>query len=300
MFTQFFGNYLLNQKLVSNWQLTEALEAQKTTRLKLGVLAISAGYMTSEQVDKVHNAQLKIDKRIGDIAVDMGFLTAGQVEDLLNSQKTGHLLLGQALVDKGYMTTKQFETALNSYKNEYALADSDFTDSQNDKIKSVIKSFYNFSSFKYADILTDYVSLFFKNIIRFIGDDFTPLEPKIINEYQTTWFAAQNITGKFSAFTAIEGSEIAFVNFASRYADEDFNTNDIYVQATVGEYLNLHNGLFTVNMSNDRQLELEMKPQNALYRKRLVTSSDAFCIPISFPFGTINLILSLDNPAVSD
>ena len=57
MFTQFFGNYLLNQRLVSPEQLTEALELQKTTRLKLGVLAINAGYMTAAQVDEVHNAQ---------------------------------------------------------------------------------------------------------------------------------------------------------------------------------------------------------------------------------------------------
>ena len=298
MFTQFFGNYLLNQKLVSTWQLTEALKLQKTTRLKLGVLAINAGYMNSQQVEEVHRAQARIDKRIGDIAVDMGYLTVEQVEELLSTQKTGHLLLGQALVDKGYMTTRQFESALNSYKEKNAITDSDFTDVQNQKIQNVIKNFYNFNSFKYAEIYTDYVSLLFKNIIRFIGDDFTPLEAQTVNDYQTSWFAYQNIKGKFNAFTAIEGNEISFINFASRYADDDFNDNNVYVKASIGEFLNLHNGLFTVNMSNDRQLELEMTPQSVDNRKNLRTSSVAFFIPICFPFGTINIIISSDNPII--
>ena len=299
MFTQFFGNYLLNKKLVSTWQLTEALQLQKTTRLKLGVLAINAGYMTAEQVDDVHNAQTRIDKRIGDIAVDMGYLTVEQVEELLSSQKTGHLLLGQALVDKGYMTTKQFEAALNSYKEQNAITDADFTNSQNEKIESVIKNFYHFNSFKNSDIFTDYVSLLFKNVIRFIGDDFTPLEASIVNVYQANWMASQHIKGKFNAFTAIEGNEISFINFASRYAGETFTDNDEYVQASVGEFLNLHNGLFTVNMSNDRQLELEMAPQDVTFRKDLNTSSDTFCIPVCFPFGTINFIISSDIPFIS-
>ena len=75
MFTQFFGNYLLHQQLVSPEHLSEVLQSMKTTRLKLGVLAINAGYMTAEQVEKAHTEQQRVDKRIGEVMVDMGFLT---------------------------------------------------------------------------------------------------------------------------------------------------------------------------------------------------------------------------------
>ena len=44
MITQFFGNYLLNEHLVTPNQLIEALQEKNNTRLKLGVLAINAGY----------------------------------------------------------------------------------------------------------------------------------------------------------------------------------------------------------------------------------------------------------------
>ena len=54
MFTQFFGNYLLNQNLVSPEHLAEALQQQSKTRMKLGVLAINEGLLSAEQVEKAH------------------------------------------------------------------------------------------------------------------------------------------------------------------------------------------------------------------------------------------------------
>ena len=43
MFTQFFGNYLLNSGLVSPEKLSDALGRLSETKLRLGVLAINAG-----------------------------------------------------------------------------------------------------------------------------------------------------------------------------------------------------------------------------------------------------------------
>ncbi|MEG0614228.1 MAG: chemotaxis protein CheX [Oscillospiraceae bacterium] len=298
MFTQFFGNYLLNKGLVEPLELIKALEQQKTTRLKLGVLAINAGFLTAEKVDEIHKTQQRMDKRFGDIAIDLGYMTAAQVNELLGAQKLGHLLLGQTLVDNKVMTNSDFADALSNYKSDNLITDADFTDSQNSKMGSIISSFYKFNHLNYSDYYTEYVLLLFKNIIRFIGDDFTPLNTKMISQYKVSWAATQNITGPFSTFTAIDGDESAFIGFASRYAEEKFKTNDEFVQASIGEFLNLHNGLFTVNMSNDRQMELEMLPQNVINNVTIKTDDQAFCVPICFPFGTINFILSTKNPII--
>lgn len=298
MFTQFFGNYLLNNKLISIAQLTEALEHQKYTRLKLGVLAINAGYLTATQVDNIHKAQASSDVRMGDLAVDMGYLTREQVNALLIFQRAGHLLLGQSLIDRGIMSNDDFENALNSYKRDNAITDLDFTNSQHEKIRNVIKEFYQFSNYKNSDLYTDYVSLLFKNIIRFIGDDFTPLASNVIKEYETKWVATQNVLGEFNAFTGVEGDEKAFVAFASRYSQENLLKNDDYAQACMGEFLNLQNGLFTVNMSNSKELELEITPQQVGHGKKLEFNGDAFCIPVHFPFGKIEFILSGNCPVI--
>ena len=242
MFTQFFGNYLLNKGLVDTKQLSDALAVQKQTRPRLGVLAINAGYMTAEQVDKVHEEQQRVDKRIGDIACDMGFLTHEQVEELLSSQGAAHLQLGQALVDTG------------AY-------------------------------------LTEYIALLFKNIIRFIGDDFTPLAPKTISEIKPELAAVQKITGAFNCTTAVSGDEKAYLGFASRYAGEELNTLDEMAHASCGEFLNLHNGLFTVNVSNEMNTELKLMPQD--YLKNDTLSGNIFEIPLVFPFGTVSFMAVL-------
>lgn len=291
MFTQFFGNYLLNKGLVSSSQLADALAVQKQTRLKLGVLAINAGYMTAEQVDQVHAEQQRVDKRIGDIACDMGFLTQEQIGELLRSQGAAHLQLGQALVDAGVMTNAQFADALNSYKSENSLTDIDFADGAGEKVNEIIEKFYDFSSEEQHGMLTEYVTLLFKNIIRFIGDDFTPVSPVKTASAELEFAAIQKTTGIFSAVTAIECSEQAYIKFASRYAEEELAEADEMADASCGEFLNLHNGLFAVNVSNETEKEIKLEPQE--YLRGSSIEGNAYRIPLVFPFGTVNFLIVL-------
>lgn len=47
MYTQAFGNYLLNTSAVTSEQLLAALSAQATAHVNLGTLAVHRGYMTA-------------------------------------------------------------------------------------------------------------------------------------------------------------------------------------------------------------------------------------------------------------
>lgn len=290
MFTQFFGNYLLNKRLVEPQQLAEALSALKTTRVKLGVLAINAGYMTAEQVEKVHAEQQRVDKRIGEIAIDMGYMTLEQVDELFSSQSGTHLLLGQALVDRGSMTNAEFENALNAYKAENSLTDSDFKENDNAKIHSVIREFYRFDSAS-DELMIEYIDLLFKNIVRFIGDDFTPLNCEKITSYEYSNASIQKINGAFSCLSAVDAEDEPYIVFASRYAGEQLDAVDEMADASAGEFLNLHNGLFAVNVSNDSGIELVLEPQNVIRNEKHDNLTDTYKIPLAFPFGTVTFIL---------
>ena len=295
MYSQFFGNYLLNNNLVTPQQLSEAMEIKSQTRLKLGVLAINAGFMNAKQVDAVHDEQQRVDKRFGDLAVDLGYMTSEQVNKLLASQKTGFLLLGQALVDKGYLTNSQFSNALSDYKLKYKIkSDLNFNETS-DTMISIVSEFYHFGNANCTKAVTEYISLLLKNIIRFIGDDFTPLEATLINNFKCRTVTSQQINGKFSAFTAIEAEDSIFAEFASRFAKETITQADDYAAAVVGEFINLNNGLFTVNMSNNYDIELELQPQNTDHDTVLDLKASAFCIPLVFTFGTVNFIISTKN-----
>ena len=293
MFSQFFGHYLLNNRLITSGQLNDALEKKSETRVKLGVLAINAGYMTAGQVEQVHAQQMKMDKRIGDIAVEMGFLTEEKVTELLQSQKSAHLLLGQALVDSGAMTTAGFESALLNYKAEFQLEDGDFADETAEKTREVIGGFLGLGDGQDFDFCVDYVSLLFKGLTRFVTDAFTPLAVGQVDNVTCDTAVIQNITGPFAAKTGLVcGADILPV-LASLYAKEDIAEADEYAWAVVSEFLNLNNGLFAVNMSTERDTELSLEPQEI--GQGVTIASDKLClrIPVSFPFGQVDFVLAL-------
>ena len=69
--------------------------------------------------------------------------------------------------------------------------------------------------------------------------------------------------------------------------------NSEMADAAAGEFLNLHNGLFTVNMSNDKGIELNLTPQDFAKTQYSNDSKPALKIPLSFSFGTVNFLLSI-------
>lgn len=299
MFTQFFGSYLLNNGLVTSNQLNTALELQSKVHVKLGVLAINAGYLTAEQVDDLHRIQATRDIRIGDLAVELGYMTPAQVSELLAAQKPGYLSLGQALVDSGVMTNGQFQIALESYKKSTRLTENEFADEKVAAARQVIKDFYHLDGAPKADLYADYVSLLLKNIIRFIGDDFTLLPAEAASDCLVTQeLAIQLVCGDTTLFTALEAPEKAFIAFASRYAQDEFFENDEYVEASVGEFLNQHNGLFAVNASNSIALELDLEPQQVASGKTLCGFANGYIVPIGFPFGTVRFLFSPQTPVL--
>ena len=191
MFAQFFGGYLFNHKLCTAEDLTQAFEAKKHTRLRLGVLAINAGLMTAEQVEHVN-----------------------------------------------------------------------------------------------------YVTLLFKNLIRFIGDDFTPMEASVIKNFAAEHIVIQKINGKYNAEACIATDSKTYMAFAERFAKESFTEVDDFVNATAGEFLNVNDGLFVVNESNEHGVELTLTPQEFLENGELALSGTAFCIPVNYPFGKLNFIIA--------
>lgn len=297
MITQFFGSYLLNHGFVTGPQLSRAIEEKNTVRMKLGVLAINSGFMTAEQVELVNIEQANRDMRFGDLAVEMGYITPKQVDTLLSEQPRGHILVGQALVNAGVMTNAQLAQAINDYKAAHQLTDDDISNEQNEKIAMLVSSFYNIGEEKNSELLTKYISLLIKNLIRFIGDDFVPLEATVIKSYKSDRLVSQRIGGDASGFVGLDTDFKTYNTLAERFAKEAIDDSS-YADAAIGEFLNLNDGLFTVNMSNDLNLELTLTPQECSSKETLEFSSHAFCVPIRYNFGTANFIISIDGSDV--
>ena len=78
--------------------------------------------------------------------------------------------------------------------------------------------------------LVEYLQLLITNLIRFIGNDFTILSPLPCKEYPAVYCVNQNIDGAFTVSSYLDTTEVAAIEFASRYANDSFTEFDDYVK----------------------------------------------------------------------
>ena len=288
MFTQFFGQFLLNNDLISAEELNIVFHSIKSTRLRLGMIAIDEGLLTPSQVVDINDLQKKHDKRFGEIAVEFGYLTKENLEIILNMQQSEHLKMAQTIVDLGYMTLEEFAEAMNTYKKQHGISDESFDELKNGKVDEVI---YNI--IKTEDrVKKEYVTLFYKNIIRFITNDVYISEPeKLSGDEQYNYLFEQKIKGDQEIYTAYTANEKALISFSSKYAGETLEVVDEFTIDVCKEFLNLHNGLFAVNMSDkDLKFDLEIQSHKENYAP---VGDNLYKIPFHTDLGDICLILSM-------
>lgn len=293
MYSQLFGSFLLRKGAVTPEQLSDAIAKVSSTRIKLGTLAIHAGLMVASEVDEVCFLQTREDKRFGEIATERGYLTEEQVRDLLNAQAPDFLLLGQRLVEDGVMSNAELERFMLDYQTENEIYDMDLNVENKEKITKLIERFFMIAEVPVTEYSILYMELMFNNLVRFIGDDFTPLTPVPCEEYPMNYCVSQALHGKINCISRIDMTPEVAIEFASRYAKEDFTEFDEYVKASIEDFINLHNGLFIVNMSNQYSTELTLEPPSADTAEALSLPPASFLIPIVYPFGTIHLLTSL-------
>lgn len=291
MFSQYFGNYLLNKNIITTEKLKEALEYQKSVHVKLGVLAINLGYMNSTQVQEVHQLQMKVDKKFGEIALQIGYLNKYQLQTLLSTQKQSYLQLSQALIDKKFLTLDQLENALDAYKEDCQLTVEQIEILQQGDIDKIVHVFLKFEDSMRSKIYGDYTALLLKNIIRLLDEKPYLEKNPPLNNYAAEWLVCQEIHGQYDLFTGIAADKEMFLTLASKFAGEKFTSIDEMAKASVAEFLNVHNGVFLVNMSN-QNIELQMNPQDLYHQVTINNKNGTYVIPIFLAEGKFDLIIS--------
>lgn len=296
MYAQFFGNFLLSHNVVTQEQLLTAMEQKSTRRIKLGTLAIHAGYLNANEVEHIKILQTHKDRRFGELCIEEGLLTAEQVDELLAQQTPDFLLLGQYLVEEGIIDNHRLESLINEYQSENEIYDMDGAAESKEKIDQLFKKYVESTGREVNEFELLYNNLLFNNLIRFIGDDFTPIYSSGCTEYPRNYCVSQKITGPFELTLYIDMPESVCTAFATRYAGEELTEFDEYVQASLEDFANLHNGLYCVNISNLRNIELTLEAPVVEKDELLTFDNTAFMMPVVYPFGTINFIFELNIP----
>ena len=295
MFIQFFGGYLLSKGVVTPEQLVKAIEKEATSHIKLGTLAMHASLMTPIQIEEIKIAQTHTDKRFGELCVEKGYLTDEQVTQLLSEQYPKYLLLGQILTDEGVFDHETFQMLVNDYITESCIDKDGIPEEDNIMIHAMLTDYCRDIHSSNKEYLMEYLTLMVNNLIRFIGADFTLMPPVNNIDCHTAHYSTQKVTGPFKLDSVIDMDEDIAVMFASRYVNEMFESFDEYVQASMEDFLNLHNGLFTVNISNSYSVELQLEAPYSGTDLDIPASENVFVFQALYPFGTVNILITDQN-----
>src|ERR1035437_7324712 len=120
MAVKFFGQFLVEQGIVTSEALLNDINLQNKNNLKLGEMAVSMGLITQEDIGRAHNAQMTKDIRLGDLLVEMGLSALDQVSDVATRQKNTHLYIGEALLQVGALTNDELQKQLDAFKADQA------------------------------------------------------------------------------------------------------------------------------------------------------------------------------------
>jgi len=120
MSVKFFGQFLIERGEVDAGHVRAALELLGKTNMTLGEVAIEAGMMTPDQVQRVNHGQRGNDRPFGDLAVELGHLDSTQLVECLRMQRERRLKIGEALVHLGHVPAERLGQLLDQFKADQA------------------------------------------------------------------------------------------------------------------------------------------------------------------------------------
>lgn len=291
MLTQFFGNYLVDRNIITTEQLLEALRLKHEKNQTMAAMALSLGYMTEEETEDVHNMQVIRDVEFTSMALQLNYLTPAQAAELEEAQHFGYLVLARSIIDLGFVKMEDMANAIADYEFDFQLSFSNSLNFDKEKIQEMIHKYYNFPDDEDMTPAEEYAIMLMHNIIRFIGDDFRLAGklnkiPFVPNMEEDT----QHITGDIKGGTTIIGYKDFMKEFANRYSGEELEEE--YISIAIQDFLNQHNGLFSMELSEEHSIEIELTATETME-----PASDDFeyryILPIEFTFGTIYFCFSL-------
>lgn len=142
------------------------------------------------------------------------------------------------------MTIEQLGKALRDYKKENSLSDDQFEAIRSGSIEWLVETILDIKDPEKKTEYGQYLSLFAKNMIRFIEDQVYLEIAEIKDPQPENWLVRQVIVGEAPLVTAIGTNEEIFLHIASIYAEEELTEVNELAEDAVSEFLNLHNGIY--------------------------------------------------------
>jgi len=113
---QYFGQYLVQNEVITPEHLANAVAMQETVNCSFGDIAKNMGFLNSEEIIKINRLQQTQDILFGEAAIKLGLLTIEQESKIIDHQKEHHLFIGEALTTIGCISFEQLRNHLNDFE----------------------------------------------------------------------------------------------------------------------------------------------------------------------------------------
>lgn len=289
MFGRIFGEFLLEQGLISEDKLREALEYQQNVRVKMGLIAVSEKLLSTEQAERINKKQALEDKRFGDIAVEQGYLTESQVERLLKLQGNPYLVFVQAMTEKELMSLEEIENALQMFQRANGFTSTDMEDLRSGDTQRIVPIFVR-SKNRFA---AELAGVAIRTIIRLIESDIAIGASYEAEQCEFENIALQEMIGEHDIMLGLAGVGNNLLTVACPFAKEEFEEMDLYAFDSVCEFINCVNGLYASALSGERIIE-DMIPPTFYQSGCLRTTGKMLIIPVYIKNRKVRIVIAVD------
>lgn len=289
MFSQFFGNYLLENQKINTEQYSSCMKYIAANHVKLGMLAEHEGLLDRTLANELNYLQLQSDRQIGDLAIDKGYLTESDVDYLLGCQGNPYLIFVQALEDNQYMTREEIDACLKDYQASEGFSDAVMEAIKDGNISRLLPAFADIEDERYQTLL----GLALRSIVRFISSYIRLEKGYLTDSIHASYAAYQDLNGDFNATIGFCSDNDGILAIADGYAKEEFEEVDEDALDSIGEFVNCISGLYAAELSY-QEVRLDMEPPEYGFDMTIKKDGRFFVLPLYVEGKKSNLFIQIN------
>ncbi len=286
MFSQFFGNYLLNKGKITKDQFTSCMEYMRANRVKLGLIAESEGLLSRAQADELNRLQMQSDKRFGDLAIEKGYLTDADITHLLQLQGNPYLIFVQALEENNLLSRDEIAEAVGAFQHEATLTNTALEAIKAGDFDRLLPAFVDTDKNEYLDLM----ALTLRNIVRFVSSYIRIENAQKSTNYSAKYIAYQRTEGAYNGFLGFASNDDSILTIADGYAGEYFEKTDEDALDSVCEFANCINGLYATELSY-KDVSIDMCPPEFMFDGSITDADGFYILPMYITGKKVDLII---------
>jgi hypothetical protein len=144
-----------------------------------------------------------------------------------------------------------------------------------------------------TDTTADYILLYFHNLVRFLGDDFIPIFPQFLSEYEGKLCTVHEVEDAVTIYSVLEMSEKCASSFAERYTHEKLDGDKEMIHASLCDFLNLQNNVFLEELPCERESGKTLNPPEIKENIKIERTKPLIDIPILTSSGEIHFLIQI-------